>query len=410
MTDSSVPPSQQEHSAPATPGGQVAREAGTAVRQLAERVLLLDRPKYVAGVPTHLDPDHGGLVLCGPGAGSRARTLRSAGYEGTLVIDRAAYEAEAATADEPFAIPDGRLFGGDLEGVLQEQRDCGASVATTPTRYIHAGDSDALKAVMRTVRAIERNDVLVTVPVAISWLRDESLRQLIKVLTKIRLPKALILGGQYNPLEVFANAPKNLRCLAQEVPSLGLWRTDLAAFDFMAHGGLFAAIGAGGSLRHAVPEDEQPQSSSFPGAHPPSVLVPDLLRFALADSLARKYANTPPPRCPCRVCEGTFLDRFNHRDGETRALAHAHNAATWSGWLPDLFGHQHPGDRQLWWKNRCTAAVDAHEAENARIKQPGAFKPRKALRAWATLPVSQPPSPGMATSSAAETQEEDRST
>jgi hypothetical protein len=357
----------------------------------------------------NLDLDYGGLVLCGKGAEGRTRELRYAGFEGILIIDQAAYEAEAATADEPFALPepDGRLFVGGLEGVLQEQRDCGASIAMTPTRYVHAGDAEALKGVMRAAQAIKRDDVVVTVPVDTSWLRDESLRQLTAVLQRIQHPKALILGGQFNPLEKFASAPKNLRFLAEEIPDLGLWRTDLAAFDCIAYGGLFAAIGAGGSLRHAVPEDEEPQSSSFPGAQPPSILVPDLLRFALADSLARKYANTIPPRCSCLVCDGAFLDRFNRRDGETRAVAHAHNAATWSSWLPDLFGHQHLGDRQLWWKNRCQAAVDAHEAENARIKQPRAFKPRKVLRAWATLPVSRQPSPDVANSSAAETQDDD---
>ena len=59
--------------------------------------------------------------------------------------------------------------------MLQEQRDCGASVAMTPTRYVHAGDADALKGVMRAAQAIERDDVVVTLPIAISWLRDESL-------------------------------------------------------------------------------------------------------------------------------------------------------------------------------------------------------------------------------------------
>jgi hypothetical protein len=409
MTDSDVPLPREEHSAPVAPAGRTAREPSTAAQTVAERVLLLDRPKYVHAVPTHLDSDHGGLVLCGKDAGGRARQLRRAGYDSILVIDQAAYENEPATADEPFALPGGQLFGGHLDDVLQQQLDCGADVAMTPTRYVHAGDADALKGVMRAAQAIKRSDVIVTMPVAITWLRDESLQQLRAVLKRIPQPKALILGGQYDPLDM-RNTPKNLRCLAQEVADLGLWRTDLAAFDCIAYGGLFAAIGAGGSLRHLIPEDEEPQSSSFPGAHLPSVLVPDLLSFSRADSLARRYANTPPPRCPCPVCDGRFLDRFNRRDGETRAVAHAHNAATWNSWLPDLFDHQSLGDRQVWWKNRCTAALDAHEAENARIQQPKAFKPPQPLKAWATLPVSQPPSPDMASSTAMDLHEDDRPT
>jgi hypothetical protein len=349
-------------------------------------------------------------VLCGKNADRKARELRQEGYGSILVIDQAAYETEAATDDEPFALPEGRLFGNGLHDVLQQQLDCGADVALTPTRYVHADDADALKGVMRAAQAIERNDVIVTVPVAITWLRDEYLPQLIEILRRIPHPKALILGGQYNPLDAFAAAPKNLRRLVKELRDVGLWRTDLAAFDCMAYGGLFGAIGAGGSLRHLPPEDEEPQSSNFPGAHFPSVLVPDLLSFVRADSLANRYANALPPRCPCPFCHGSPLDRFNRRDGATRAAAHAHNAATWNSWLPDLFGHQSLGDRQDWWKNRCTVAIDEHEAENVRIRQPGAFKPKRFLRAWASLPIFKPPTSDMANSAAADTYDGDGAT
>jgi hypothetical protein len=397
MTESSDPLSHQEHSAPGAPRRQPARKQGTATQKVGQRVLLLDRPRYVPAAPPYLDSDHGGLVLCGKNADRRARELRVQGYDSILIIDQAAYESEAATTDEPFALPEGRLFGDRLDDVLQQQLDCEADVALTPTRYVHAGDALALKGVMRAAQAIERTDVIVTVPVAVSWLRDESLPQLMEVLKRIPHPKALILGGQFNPLDAFAAAPRNLRQLFKELPDLGLWRTDLAAFDCMAYGGLFGAIGAGGSLRHLPPEDEDPQSSNFPGAHFPSVLVPDLLSFFKADSLATKYANVLAPRCSCLICYEGLLDRFNRRDGATRASAHAHNAATWNSWLPDLFDHQSLRDRQQWWKNRCAVAVYEHEAESARIQQPGAFKPKKFLRAWASLPVLESSNSDLAT-------------
>jgi hypothetical protein len=178
MTDSSDPLAQQEPSPPGAPGRQAAREAGTAAQKAGQRVLLLDRPRYVAAAPPYLDPRHGGLVLCGKNADRKARELRLEGYDSILVIDQAAYESEAATDDEPFALPEGRLFGDRLDDVLQQQLDCEADVALTPTRYIHAGDADALRGVMRAAQAIERSDVIVTVPVTLSWLRDECLPQL----------------------------------------------------------------------------------------------------------------------------------------------------------------------------------------------------------------------------------------
>jgi hypothetical protein len=73
MTDSSVPLPRQGPSVPGAPARQAAREASTAAQKVAERVLLLDRPRYVDAAPPYLDPDHGGLVLCGQNAGGRAR-------------------------------------------------------------------------------------------------------------------------------------------------------------------------------------------------------------------------------------------------------------------------------------------------------------------------------------------------
>jgi hypothetical protein len=361
---------------------------GRAADAVAERILLLDRPKYVRQVPPNLNAAHGGLVLCDADAAAGVIALRKSGYTGVLVEDVAAYETEAATADEPFALPEPGLFGNDLESVLQEQLDRGATVALTPTRYVPAGASDALKAIMTTAQALDRDDVIVLVPVSIAWLRQESRSQLTSVLQRIPHPVALIFGGQYDPLRKFNAAPSNLRDLLQEVPGIGLWRTDLAGFDAMAHGGSFAAIGAGGSLRHLVPAGERPESSK-PFPHFPTVLVPELLRFSAADFLADAYDDVTPPPCPCPLCGGGPLpvDSFYGLTDLIRAAAHQHNAALWNSWLPGLFESHQLGGRQTWWRNRCSAAVDAHLAENVRIRQPGKFKPPSALRQWASLPL-----------------------
>ena len=81
-----------------------------------------------------------------------------------------------ATDDEPFALPDsdGALFGGDLDSLLDGQRQRHAAAAITPSRYIQAGDSAAFKALVRQAQAIERDDVIVVVPVALPWLTKRS--------------------------------------------------------------------------------------------------------------------------------------------------------------------------------------------------------------------------------------------
>lgn len=367
---------------------------GRAATAVAERILLLDRPRFIPKAPGYLDPDHGGLVLCGDDAPSRTIELRREHYTGVLLEDVAAYEKEIATPQAPFSLPeDDMLFGADLDSVLQAQLDRGATWAVTPTRYVPAGASEVLKAIMSTVAGLDRDDVIVVVPVSIGWLRRESKDQLIAILKRIRHPVALALGGQYDPLKDFAAAPEHLRDLLREIPGVGLWRTDLAGFDALAYGGSFAAIGAGGSMRHLVPAGERPQSSS-PFPHYPTVLVPEMLRFSSADFLANAYANATPPRCHCQLCGGRFLESFYGLNDHVRAAAHAHNAATWNDWLPQLFAHARLGDRQLWWRNRCRAALDTHVAENTRIGQPNRFKPPKALKKWAELPIRDQPSSG----------------
>ncbi|SEG75957.1 hypothetical protein SAMN04489712_111102 [Thermomonospora echinospora] len=359
---------------------------GTAARAVAQRILVLERARLLRESPDYLDPDHGGLVLCGRDCSARLRELAGT-FTGVLAEDCAAYEREVATPDAPFSLPEGVLFGGDLDSALQEQLDRGATFAIAPTRYVRAGDSASLKAVMKTVNELERDDVVVPLPVSISWLRTEGRTQLTAVIRAIRHPVALILGGQYDPLQQFAKAPENLRGLLADVPGTGLWRTDLAGFDALAHGGGFAAIGAGGSVRHLVPAGERAESSGG-GPNYPSVLVPELLRFSTAKFLADAYANTTPPRCHCARCDGRYLDAFFDRTDAAKAAAHAHNSATWNSWLPDFLEQPTLTDRQRWWQGRCKLAVDAHALENNRIGQPGKFKPSRPLEKWATLPIS----------------------
>jgi len=364
------------------------RPAAPAAALVADRVFLLDSPLYARQVPAFLAADRSGLVLSGRGANARAAELRrQAG--GPLLADPAGYADRAATADDPFVLPggEGTLFGSSLDALLTGQRQCGAGAAITPSGYVRAGDSAAFKALVGQARAIDRDDVIVAVPVALPWLTQQQfLPQLVAGLQRIPHPKAVMFGAQHNPFDAAAAIP-NFRRLLAETTGVGLWRADvLAAFDCLAHGGAFAAIGAGGSLRHLVPAGEQANSSE-PRRHTPSVLLPAMLRYSLGRSIADRYASVPAPRCGCVVCTGATLNRFDSLLGEARATAHAHNAAVWSAWLPGLFGHSPGAGRQLWWRGWCQQAVDAHEQENIRLRQMGAFKPPAALKRLASLPV-----------------------
>lgn len=349
----------------------------SAITAVTGRIFLLDRPQFTRQMPTFLPADRSGLVLCGRGGNTRIDTISRHATNIPVLIDPGAYQDEVATADAPFSLPgdDGMLFGADLDTVLDGQRDSHATAAITPSRYVQAGDSAAFKALVHAAGQIKRDDVIVAVPVALPWLTQEQyLRQLIAGLQRIRHPKALMFGAQRNPFDDAAAIP-NFRRLLAETTDVGLWRADVpAAFDCIAHGGAFATIGAGGSLRHLVPADEKPDANN-PGVHTPAVLLPTMLRYSEARFIADKYANTLAPTCDCEICDGASLGRFDSTNAEVRATAHAHNAAVWTGWLSNLFDQPNTIQRQRWWRSVCSAAIDAHDQENARIRQAGAFKP-----------------------------------
>lgn len=372
------------------PSNSGAQPTTSAIAAVTGRVFLLDSPMFIRQVPSFLAPDRSGLVACGNGSSTKVSTLWRQ-TSSPLLIDPAAYLHQVATPKEPFALPnsEGALFGSDLDDVLRGQRQCGAAVAMTPSCYVQAGDSAALKALVRQAQEIERDDVIVVIPVAQSWLtREQYLPQLIACIQRITHPKAIMFGAQKNPFDAAAAVP-NFRRLLAETTNVGLWRADVpAAFDCLAHGGAFAGIGAGGSLRHLIPADEKPKADN-PMVHKPAVLLPSMLKYVRGDLIAEKYANAQAPRCDCLVCDGASLDRFDHVDRDTRAVAHDHNAAVWTSWLADLFGHATDPDRQRWWRGFCQAAVDAHELENARLRQKAAFKVSPALKKLARLPLRE---------------------
>ena len=148
---------------------------------VAGRIFLLDSPRHADRVPPFLSSDRSGLVLCGSGGHTRAGQLwrQSAG---PLLIDPGSYTDQLATAGDPFSLPDGQdaLIGVDLDVVLTGQRQCHSVASITPSGYVQAGDSDAFKALVRRAQDIERDDVIVAVPVALPWLtQSQYLPQLI---------------------------------------------------------------------------------------------------------------------------------------------------------------------------------------------------------------------------------------
>lgn len=393
MTDpSAVPPR------PRTSGS-----APDSIGLLRGRMLVQSRPSLVKRVSEQIAPSLSGLLLCGDGAARTVQRMRrDEGYSGVLLADPACYESVPATEEAPFPEnePAGFFLNDPLEVSLSRQRAAGVTAPITPTGYIQAEDSDALRAAVRRMVELGDPSVIFAVPIDVAWLRnEESTEQLIGFLQLVPGPKAIMLGGQMDPLARYAKAVAHLRMLIAQVPDAALVRADLAAFGALAAGALFTAFGGSSGLRHIVAPGEKAQTSRKGGGGPtaPHVLHPELMDFYLGDVLARKYGGASAPICECYACEGRSLDVFTSNHAPLPAQAAAHNIAVLMGWLRDLCAVAPGGERERWWYERCRSAVDQYPVLNAALRQPGAFKVPEQLNRWAlaapesaTAPIEAP--------------------
>lgn len=254
----------------------------------------------------------------------------------------------------------------------------------TPTGYIHAEDSDALLAAVRRTVRLDNPSVILTMPVDVSWLREDNVGQLIAALKLFRGTKALMLGGQMDPLGHFPQAVDNLRRVLAEVPRCALLRTDLAVFGALAHGASFGSFGVTGSVRHIVPPGE-PVKKSKGGPLSPQVLFPELMGFFLGSTIAKHFAAADQPRCNCSVCDGDGLDRFISMAGELQLEAAGHNIAIMIRCLDALMATPSGYERQKKWHELCLAAKEHHKVLNAALGLKKGFGVDEQLKRWASL-------------------------
>lgn len=360
---------------PKTPPGVVGR--------LVDQVLVHTSWDAGRNLIADLPDGVGGIVLRGTKNGTGTRALAKARFPGEVVLDSEAHAAAAATVEAPFVLPsDGGLFGLSLDQVLDSQRQAGATVGLTPTGYLRAGDGDPLKAAADVVAKLDRDDFLLGLPLDVAWFNNDNIGLLIAVLKRLDVPKAVFLGGQFDPMDKYKSGVLNLRRLLAEGGDIAVLRTDLTAFDAMTHGAFAASIGTGGSLRHIIPYGERAFSANKDDQSP-SVLYGDLMTFFKGKTLAERFANDPPPTCS--DCGGRPLDEFTKRSDRT--AAHAHGLHTWGGWVDEMKAHTSLAARASWWKDRCAAAVAQCDIVNSQINQEGAFEAPAPLKAWADLPA-----------------------
>ncbi|MFG2698279.1 hypothetical protein [Kitasatospora sp. NPDC048407] len=222
---------------------------------------------------------------------------------------------------------------------------------------------------------------MLALPIDVGWLRADLVGRLIEEVSAAPGMKAVMLGGQLDPLASFPDALAGLARVLTEVPGTALLRADLAAFGALARGAVFAAYGLSGRFRHVVPPGGPAKSSGF--ADSPAVLFPELMALFLGKRLARRFAATHAPMCECAACGRRALDSFpSNRDAQSAAQ---HNAAVLMSWQQTMQTLEVGPERQRWWQERRQAAVDRYPLVNAAVQQPNGFKVPPQLLRWSLL-------------------------
>lgn len=269
----------------------------------------------------------GGLIVVDQRCGRRVRTLKAA-YGARVLIgkDTESYLRYKATAAQPMNLLP--ILGGaapSLNTCMRDQLSDGADFALTPTGLIK--DLDTLNAAVAEANALARVDVVLAVPISDRALVGMDRVALSAALERSRLPIALIVTGQFDPYKD-TDVATRVRCLLTEHVHVFLHRTDFAAFESLAHGGLSGSIGYTASLRHTVPGRRQPRTRKEPPDNSPIVLLPEIDSFRHRAVFERWYRSTRPPICNLPGCCGQNLALLRTTEAD-REVANRHNLQAW---------------------------------------------------------------------------------
>ena len=341
------------------------RTTGTldAASLVSGKVLIHARATDVEYLLGLVDGTRSGLVLTGTtGARVAARRRRDLEIECPILFDPAVYETWRATPQVPFRGSSGALEGRSLDNFLREICKAGADAVLTPTGYIDAADVASLAAVLDAAPALDPQSII-SLPLDVTWLTYDWIDILIEMAASTPAPKAIMISGLPRRPSAAKEILANLRLVATEVPQVGLFRTDLAAFDMLARGALAGAIGSSNALRRLNPPDERGSMSKPPteeSADSPEVLVSELAAYLPGNVLAGRFSHAPGLICHCRHCGGRSLSRLV---GKTEWLdARLHNFAVWTEWLPGLLADASLTPRQLSWIRLCQRGIERYES------------------------------------------------
>lgn len=294
-----------------------------------------------------------GLVVVDKVASRSVRALKQVyGSALTIATDPATYMRYKATVEAPMrlqAILDGPVM--PLDQYMHAQLAAGQDIAFMPAGKIM--DLPGLTAVVAAANTVGIPNVVVPVAVSAAMLKPRVLTEVISALLRSRHPVALVVTGQFDP---FADkiAAAGMRTLVSATESF-LHRTDFAAFEAVAHGGLGGAIGWSTRLRHAVTGPKPAKTRKKPPDRSPVVLVPDIDSYRHVAVFEPWFRNSPPQVCAITGCCQRDLTLLEDNKAD-HASACEHNVRAWMPIAKALIAQ--PSSRRSEWLHNYRIDVE----------------------------------------------------
>ena len=355
---------------------------------LKDRILMLGVASDVRALAVDIDRSIGGVVVVGAEARDTVRHLRAA-YPDLVVLQQpTVHEQRSATTAAPFPFRDegqqDTLFivEQSLDDYLDVQLDNGASAAILPTGFIVAGDHQTMTTVIETANRLDRDDVIVHLPVSHKWLSTASdVAKLTAAVRRSKHPVALSMAHKADPASQSGVVEGIHALLSAAAANIALWHADLGALDALANGALGGAVGIRAAKRHILAPDDVAHSPSKGADRTPNVLLPDHLRFKKSQAMTRDwFANGGEPLCHCAVCHGRPINRFDSSVANNLE-AHRHNMHNLIHLQRSLLAAPH---RDLRWADLLAEAEIAHQ-RTATATGIMTIKPDGALKQWIKL-------------------------
>lgn len=304
------------------------------------------------------------VVAGGPAGPGTVRTLRSQGWEGTAIFDRADYVS-------------GRRSG-DIARWFDEQQIAGADRLLTPGCFIssesgHLSFDDQIETELELALAYEATCVLA---IDYRWLTKSAQHdEMLHFLQSLECPIALVLADRGDPLG-HSGAVNALVALTKRIENLSLLRIDHAGIGALAFEAVHASIGLSTTYRHAVPP--MVTAHAIPHDRSARVFVLDLMDWHTASTIAGWSTTRVASLCVYSCCEGRRIDRF--LDDRRKVEADVHNQTVLAALAEEILAIPESAGRRRAFGQKCLDAVERYGIMGGLTSE---IRPSSQLEQWA---------------------------